>query len=46
MPDIPVAKVVDFPIAQTVAIPVAHLVEDIEEENTSEAEENSHFNNA
>jgi hypothetical protein len=43
MPDIPVAKVVDFPIAQTVAIPVAHLVEDIEEENTSQDGESSCF---
>ena len=32
-----------FPIAQTVAIPVAHLVEDIEEDNTSQDGESSCF---
>ena len=47
MPEnIPVANVVVFPVAQPVAIPVARPVDLIEDENTSEAGENSHFDRA
>ena len=46
MPEIPVAKIIAFPIAHVVAIPVARLVDLIEDENTSEAGENSLFDRA
>ena len=47
MPEnIPVANVVVFPVAQTVAIPVARPMDLIEDENTSEAGENSFFGRA
>ncbi len=47
MPEnIPVANVVVFPTAQIVAIPVAYLMDVIEDENTSEAGENSFFDRA
>ena len=44
--EIPVASVVVFPVAQRVDIPVAHLLDVIEDENTSEAGEDTRFDNA
>ena len=41
--EIPVASFVVFPVAQRVDIPVAHLLDVIENENTSEAGEDTRF---
>ena len=41
--EIPVASVVVYPVAQRVDIPVAHLLDVIEDENTSQDGESSCF---
>ena len=46
MPEIPVAKIIAFPIAHVVAIPVARLLDLIEDEDSSEAGEDTRFDSA
>ena len=46
MPEIPVPKIIAFPIAHVVAIPVARLLDLIEDEDASEAGQDTRFDSA